>query len=160
MDTSYLVNLLSELSYFLVVFGSLLAFSIFKGRQAVINTIIGLYLALLISLQFPYYGTLFGGLSSESLSLAKLVFFAVLTSLTTMLCFRIMPDEFRENKFESLPKKIILSLSATVLVMVFSFQILPVTDFLTPGTPIQAIFAPQEYFFWWLLLPLGVLFVL
>jgi len=55
-------------------------------------------------------------------------------------------------------KKIIMAFLATVVVMIFSFNVLPVTDLLTPGTPIQSLFAPAEYFFWWLLLPLVVLF--
>jgi len=161
MDTSFIVNFLSEIAYLLIVFGSLLAFAIFKGRQGVINLIVGLYLALLISLEFPYYAQLLGALeSSQSVSMAKLALFLFFTIITTMLCFRIMPDEFRENKFESFWKKFLLALSATILIMIFSFQVLPVTEFMTPGTPLQTLFGPAEYFFWWLLLPLGILFVL
>lgn len=65
-----------------------------------------------------------------------------------------------ERKFESFGRKVILSLAGTVLIMIFSFNVLPVTEFLTPGTPLQLAFAPTEYFFWWLLLPIGILFVL
>jgi magnesium-transporting ATPase (P-type) len=94
------------------------------------------------------------------ISAGKLGFFAIITALMTFLCFRIMPSEFREKKFESLGKKIIHAAAATILIMIFSFQVLPVTDFLTPGTPLQSLFAPAEYFFWWLLLPLAILFIL
>jgi hypothetical protein len=160
MDTTFFINFLSETAYLLIVFGCMLLFAIAKGRQATINLIIGLYLALLISLEFPYYNHMLGGLSSEMVSAGKLAFFAVITGLMTFLCFRIMPNEFREKKFESLGKKLVHAASATILIMIFSFQVLPVTDFLTPGTPIQSLFAPAEYFFWWLLLPLGILFVL
>lgn len=161
MDTTYLINLLSELSYFLIVFGSLLAFSIFKGRQAVINIIIGLYLALLISLEFPYYEALTDSFTtSQGVAMAKLALFILFTAITTVLCFRIMPDEFRENKFESFGKKFILALAATSLIMIFSFQVLPITEFMSTGTPLQTAFAPTEYFFFWLLLPLAILFVL
>jgi uncharacterized membrane protein len=139
----------------------MLLFAIGKGRQAIINLIVGLYLALLISLEFPYYDHMFGGLTSpEMISAGKLGFFAIITALMTFLCFRIMPSEFREKKFESLGKKIIHAAAATILIMIFSFQVLPVTDFLTPGTPLQSLFAPAEYFFWWLLLPLAILFIL
>jgi hydrogenase-4 membrane subunit HyfE len=89
-----------------------------------------------------------------------MVIFVIFTILATILCFRIMPDEFRETKLESFSKKFTLSLCATVLIMVFSFHVLPVTEFLTPGTPIQSLFAPAEYFFWWLILPLVALFIL
>lgn len=160
MDTSFILNFLSEIAYLLIVLGIMLFYTLIKGRQAVINIIFGLYLALLISVEFPYYGQMFGTLSAESLSFAKLVLFVIFTIIATILFGRIMPDEFKEKRFESFGKKLTLALSATVLVMIFSFQVLPVTDFLTPGTPIQSLFAPEGYFFWWLLAPLVVLFLL
>lgn len=159
MDWNYVLNILSELAYLLIVFGVFLTFSIFKGRQAIMNIIVGLYLALLISLEFPFYDQMLAGIeSNQSIASAKLIFFAVISTLATMLFFRIMPDEFRENKFESVGRKALLAACATILVMIFSFHVLPVTEFLTPGTPIQSLFAPADYFFWWLLLPLVVLF--
>lgn len=160
MDTAFIINFLSEIIYFLVVFGVLFAFSIFKGRQAIINIIVGLYLALLISLEFPYYPQLLGSFAPESEAIARLGLFLFFAALTTILCFRIMPDEFREKKLESFGRKLILALAGTIVIMIFSFNVLPVTEFLTPGTPLQSAFAPTEYFFWWLLLPIGLLFVL
>jgi len=160
MDLAYALNFVTEAAYLLLVFIFCLAFSIFKGRQAIMNLMVGLYLALLISIQFPAYDVIFGGIdSSVSLASAKLGFFAIITLLTTLLCYRIMPSEFRENKFESLGKKILLSSGATILIMIFSFHVLPVTEFLTPGTPIQSLFAPEVYFFWWLLVPLVILYI-
>ena len=160
MEIGYVLDFIYEVAYLIGVFSLFFLLAIFKGRQAIINIIIGLYLALLISIEFPSYDTIFAGLdSSQSLSLAKLVLFAVITFLTTLLCYRIMPDEFREKRFESVGKKLLLAAAATILVMIFSFQVLPVTEFLTPGTPIQSLFAPDPYFFWWLVLPLVILYV-
>jgi hydrogenase-4 membrane subunit HyfE len=159
MEWAAIVDFLYEIAYFLVVFSIFLVVAIFKGRQAIINVALGLYLALLISIQFPYYDQLFAGIeSSQGMSVMKLLFFGFVTLLSTHLFKQLMPDEFREERFESFLKKISLAVLATGLVMVFSFQVLPVTEFLSPGTPLQALFAPAEYFFWWLLLPLVVLY--
>lgn len=158
MDWTLVLNTLSELAYLLVVFGIMWFIAVFRGRQAIINLIFGLYLALLISIQFPYYDSLLGSTEGTTTAIIKLLIFAVFTVLSTWLFARIMPSEFRETKMETMGKKIILALLATVIVMIFSFNVLPVTEFLTPGTPIQSIFAPQEYFFGWLMLPLVVLF--
>lgn len=160
MDSTTILHFLSESAYLLVVFFVFLLIALFKGRQALINHICGLYLALLITLQFPYFDTLFGELTQTStVAAAKLIFFVVVSILSTMLFKRIMPSEYQEGKFESFGKKIALSIGATVLVMSFSFNALPVTEFLTPGSPIQSLFAPQEYFFWWLMLPLIILVI-
>jgi len=150
----------SEIAYLLVVLGLFILFSIFKGRQAIMNVIIALYLALLISIEFPNYEQIFSTIeSSKSLSAAKLIFFAFITLFTTALTYRIMPSEFRENRFESVFKKILLAVGATILVMTFSFHVLPVTDFLASGSPLQSLFAPVTYFFWWLLVPLVILYI-
>ena len=144
----------------LIAFGVFLSVAIFSGRQALINTIAGLYFALLLTTQFPYYDVILNGLEQPAvIAGAKLVIFVIVAVLMTLMFKRIMPDEYDENKFETFGKKVALALGATILVMIFSFNVLPVTEFLTPGTPIQALFAPQEYFFWWLILPLVILVV-
>ena len=156
----YVVTFLSEFAYFIAVFVLFFLLALLKGRQALMNVIIGLYFALLISLKFPSYDFLFGGLTTtQSVAAGQLGFFALVTLLTTALCFRIMPDEFKEKRFESLGRKLLLTFGATTLVMLFSFDVLPVTEFLTPGTPIQSLFAPEVYYFWWLLVPLVILYI-
>jgi hypothetical protein len=161
MDWVYLLNFLSEIAYLLVVFGVLLTFAIVKGRQATINSIVGLYLALLIALHFPWYDSWFAGLDSgHTRAGGKLGLFLFFSLLTTLLCYRIMPDEFKEQRFESLGKKALLAAAGTILVMIFRFHVLPVTAFMTPGTPLQTLFAPEEYFFWWLVAPLIILYLM
>jgi len=161
MDWGLIVTFLFEISYLLGVFMLFMLWATIKGRQALINVIIALYLALLLLIEFPFTSYLTDNLgSSVAQSGGQLVLFAVFTIMMTWLCHRIMPDEFREKRFESYFKKMLLAAAASILVMAFSFQVLPVTDFLTPGTPLQTLFAPEGYFFWWLVAPLVILFVL
>ena len=160
MDTAYILSFLQELLYFLIVFGAFILYTIIRGRQATINLITGLYFALLISLVFPYYEIFLSAApSAHSEAIGKLVLFLLFTLIATILMARIMPDAFREKKFESFGKKLLLALGGTVLVMAFSFHVLNVTEFLTPGTPIQSLFAAKESFFWWLLAPFVVLYI-
>jgi len=161
MDWGLIVAFLFEISYLLAVFMLFMVWATFKGRQAMINVIFGLYLALLILIEFPYTSYLTDNLGSGlAQSLGKLVLFAVFTILTTWLFARIMPDEFKEKKFESYFKKFLLASAASILVMAFSFHVLPVTEFLTPGTPLQTAFGAESTFFWWLMVPLVILFLL
>ncbi len=160
MDTAYLLSLFQELLYLFCVFGFFIVWAIVRGRQSLINIIFGLYLALLISLEFPYYDTFLPNNASEhSLAVGKMVLFAIFTTIATILVARVMPDAYREKKFESFFKKILLALAGTILIMAYSFHVLPVTEFVTPGTPIASLFAPKEWFFWWLLLPMVFLYL-
>lgn len=161
MDIGFILDFMYETAYFLAVFMLFMLWATFKGRQAMINIIFGLYLALLIFIQFPYTTYLTENLGGSVLqSAGKLVLFTVFTFLATWLFAHVMPDEFKEKKFESFFKKLLLAGAASILVMAFSFQVLPVTEFLTPGTPIQSLFAPEGLFFWWLMVPLVILFLL
>ncbi len=159
MDFGYLLLFLYEFSYLLSVFGVFVVIAVLKGRQAIINIIFGLYLSLLLVTFLPNYDQLFSSVSGAAAnSAAQLAFFVFLTVITTIVSARVMPDEFSETRFESFFKKILLALSATLLVVAFSFQVLPVEELLSVSTPLQLLFSPEIYFFWWLLIPLIVLF--
>ncbi|MBY0309861.1 hypothetical protein K2Q16_01810 [Patescibacteria group bacterium] len=159
MDFSDLLHFAYECVYFLIVFGVFIVIAIAKGRQALITIIAGLYLALLLSIQFPFYDQLLSYTSSAtSVAMLKLGSFLAFTIFAVLLFARIMPSEFRETKFESFGKKLVLAVVATLLVMVYSFTILPVAEFLNPDTPLQSLFGQQDKFFWWLLTPLVILF--
>jgi hypothetical protein len=159
MDWGFVFDTIYEFSYLLAVFGLLSVFVFARGRQAMINLTVGLYLALLILLEFPYLANVLGSFSSSSgQAIAQLSLYGIITILTTWLCYRIMPDEFDEERFESAGKKLLLAGGATVLVLAVSFNIVPITELLAADTPIQSLFSGDELFFWWMLLPLAIMF--
>jgi hydrogenase-4 membrane subunit HyfE len=140
-----------------VTFGVFFFYAIGKGRYALVNVILALYLALLVSIKFPYYEMLASG-GGQSAAIAKIIIFIVFVLIGIFLFRRHIPGDDYEPAFQSFWKKILLSVMATILVMIFSFHALPVTEIITPGSPIQALFASEQNFFWWLVLPLIVLF--
>jgi hypothetical protein len=157
MDTNDLIILLKESVFMLTVFGVLLFYAMAKGRYALVNVIFALYLALLISIRFPYYDAVASG-GGQSAAITKILIFIAFTVVGAVLFRRHIPGDDYELAFQHFGKKLLLAAMGTVLVMVFSFHALPVTDIITPGTPIQSLFAPAEHFFWWLILPLAALF--
>ena len=86
--------------------------------------------------------------------------FALFTALGTILVEKILSRLLDETAFEGIGKKVILAVLGTVLLMTYSYHVLPITSLIDPGAQIATYFAPQEYFFWWLMLPLiGLFFV-
>ncbi len=157
MDTDALLLLFKESLFMVVTFSVFLFYAMAKGRYALINVIFALYLALLISIKFPYYDQIIGA-GNDGSAVAKIIIFIVFFVVGVMLHRRHIPGDDFEPAFQGFGKKILLALMATILIMVFSFHALPVTEIITPGTPIQSLFASQENFFWWLILPLIALF--
>ena len=159
MELDVVLGFLKESLYLIIVFGLFLTLAFNKGRQTVTNVILGLYLALLISLEFPFYDALLQNTSSDvSESILRLSIFAIFTGLATLLFTRVLPREYSEGTFEGFGKKLLLVSGGTILVMIFSYHVLPVTDFITPGSPINYLFGSEETFFYWLLVPIVILF--
>jgi len=162
MNADGVISIVQESLYLILVFGVFLTYAMFRGRQSLINLILGLYFALLISLEFPYYETILGGVASErfSDSIIMILIFAVFTIGATFFFTRLMPREYDEGAFEGFGKKFLLALLASILVMAYSYNVLPITELITPGSPIQMLFGPESHFFWWLLLPfIGLMFL-
>lgn len=158
MDTSSIYGLIHESFFMLVVFGVFLGIALLKGRYALINTILALYLALIVSIKFPYYGFFLGNQSKGTQAVVMIVIFALFTLAGFFLFRRHIPGDDFEKMFKNFWKKALLASMATVLVMAYSYHALPVTDLITPGSPIQTLFAPDQNFFWWLIAPIVVLF--
>lgn len=160
MDFSTVISTLQESLFVIVVLLTFVTFAIIKGRQGLINLIMGLYLALLISLEFPYYDEIVGAAgTAKSSSIIMISVFAVFAILSTLLFNRLMPREYDETAFEGFGKKLVYALAATILVVIYSYHALPVTDLVDPGSPVAAIFGSENSFFWWLLAPLLILFL-
>ena len=142
MDTGSVVPFLQESIFTIVVFGVFLFWGMVKGRYALINVILALYLALLISVEFPYYRELMSG-EGGSGAFAKILVFVGFVIGGMMLFRKHIPGDDYEPAFQGLFKKILLALMATILVMAYSFHALPVTEIITPSSPIQSLFAPE-----------------
>lgn len=157
METSVILIFLKESIFMIVVFFAFFLYAMGKGRYALVNVIFSLYLALLISIEFPYYDQI-ADAGGQSGAIAKILIFLVFFILGMFLHRRHIPGDDFEPAFQFFTKKIMLAAGATILVMIFSFHALPVTEIITPGSPIQSLFSPKEHFFWWLMLPLVTLF--
>lgn len=157
MDINAITTLVNESLFLLIVFGLFFGLALFKGKYTLINTLFGLYLALLITIKFPYFELFLAGGNKTNNAIIMVVLFLFFTGLGTYIMRRHIPGDDYEPVFHDLMKKLVLALSATVLVMAYSYHVLPVTDLITPGSPINALFAPQENFFWWLIAPLVAL---
>lgn len=158
MDTNSLASLLHESLYLILVFSFFIGVALMKGRYAIVNIIFALYLALLVSLKFPYFDFFLNAGSPRSNAVVMIVIFSIFTVLGIFLFRRHVPGDDYESAFQHFWTKVLLAGMATILVMAYSYQALPVTELFTPGSPIQKLFGPEDNFFWWLILPLITLF--
>lgn len=144
----------------ILTFVALLLFGVIRGRRAITSLILGLYLALLISIKFPYYKAIGEAVTFLNETTLSLIIFAVFTAFSALLMDRLLFYRIDETAFEGFGKKAVLALLGTVLIMAYSYHVLPLSNLIDPGMPAHMLFAPEEHFFWWLVGPLVVLFVM
>jgi hypothetical protein len=159
MGFESLSSFMSEMAYFVVVFGIVLFIGMVRGYRPLYELILGLYLALLLYFHFPNLDKILEHFSGAVLAIFQLSLFILITFFTTALCDKILPDYRKEGKFDKMGKKLLLTLGATILILVFSFQVLPISQFVATGTPLQALFGAESSFFWWLLVPFVILYI-
>lgn len=152
-----LVHLIQESLFVIIIAGGFLLYAMYRGRQAVINVIFGLYLGLLFVQNAPFTLSFEAGSDSTDIYFAILLFVAV-TVGATMVIAELMPEAYREKTFESYGKKLFLAAAATILTVLFSFHVIPVHEVFSISSPISTAFSNPEYFFWWLLAPFVLLY--
>lgn len=159
MELSVVLEVLQGWLFLLIVFAVGLGYAMFKGRQALINLIMGLYLALFLYNHLPFKEKILDqahGATAEAAIILSV--FAALVFISTLLFGRLMPREYLEGAFETLGTKLILALLFAVLVMVLGEHFLPLDTLIKTGTPLPGFLTAENLAFWWLILPLAVLF--
>ena len=145
--------------FLMVVFGIGIGYAMFRGRQALVNLMMGMYLALLLLDLLPFKAKMVEqahGASAEAVITLSL--FGALTFICTWLFSRLMPREYLEGAFETLGTKLLLAAAFTVLVMVLGEHFLPLDALIKTGTPLPEFLRAENLSFYWLMLPLAVLF--
>ena len=153
MDWGILLLVLYEGAFVIGVFFLSLLYTIIRGRQQIINLIFGLYFGLL----FTYVAPFSYDANATNIWLSISIFLAA-TVVGTLVTSRLMPEPFRENKFESFGKKIFLATAATILLVLFSFHVVPLNELVTISSPVRNLFASEATFFWWLITPFVLLY--
>lgn len=154
MDLGVIVGFVKDVTVLLLVFGALFAYSLVRGQRALLSLILGLYIALLISLEFPYYDAVGKALSFLAPHTMQMLLFGFFTAAASFVFERLLSRLFDFNAVESFWRRIVLSVLATALIMAYSYHVLPITDLIDPGAKVGAIFSSDKSFFWWLIAPL------
>jgi|TARA_Y100000310_G_scaffold345555_1_gene466522 hypothetical protein len=144
----------------LALFALLVGYSFRYGKARIISLILSLYLALLIFIHFPY-GEIIQNTVKGQLSLFAVnsVIFFIILIVSYIVLNRLIRVEFSSRDTRRWSDTILLSAFATVLLLAFSYHVLPIVSIHDFEPRVDLLFERAEYFFWWLLIPLaGLLF--
>ena len=140
-----------------VTFAVLFLLSMRSGKGTTITLIFSFYVGLLTYLHFPYIERfLFFTETETQLFLSNAIVFLAFVIISYVTLSRVVYADFSEKTPTRLLEAGLLSAAATLLLLSFSYQILPVTTLYNFGAPVDSLFEPSNLFFLWLMIPLVI----
>jgi len=140
----------------LILAGILFFFALRAGRAMLVSFILALYVGYAFFTVFPYKELFIIGDTALARSVAGVLLFGVFTFFPYMLLRRVSTNGSMRIHALTLG---LLALVAGGFVLAIGYQVLDIAS-LVPLTPsLNALFAPDQYFFWWFLAPLIGIFL-
>ena len=135
----------------------MIGFSYKAGRGGIISLVVAFYAGYAIYIVFPYTTQI---VAAGGTTAVKAIISIVLYLLATYLPFhfiqRLVGKGFGVLSFVP---RFALSFLAAAFLLAVAYHVFDVTNIYSFPDPINALFAPDRYFFWWFIAPLvGLLF--
>jgi len=138
----------------LAIFLFFILYAFYFGKERIITFILSLYVAAFLFPIFPYIESVLIFTDSPlQVVLSKVSIFVAFALVANIIIGRFTFSEFSRNTFYGWFETFLLSFSATALLLVFSYHILPITEVYDFNPYLDIIFEPAKYLFWWLALP-------
>lgn len=130
----------------------------YRSRGGILSLILSFYVGYALFLVFPYTKEILGagGTPLTKATISILIF--VLASIPSFLFL----ERLTHGGFGilSVVPRVGLSFLAAAFLMALAYHVFHVNNIYTFPEPMNTIFAPDQYFFWWFLAPLVGLLIL
>jgi len=137
---------------------ALLFFSMRGGRSGLISLMLALYAGYALYLVFPYTDTV---IAAGGTPLVQAILSVIVFAIATFPPF-ILIRRLTGGGFGSLSgiQNILLSLITATFLMALGYHVFDISNIYSFSEPLNQLFAPEGYFFYWFIAPLVGLFVL
>lgn len=129
-----------------------------KGGAGLISLNIALYAGYAIYMVFPYREAVIDiGATPEVKAIISVVLFVLATAVPFLVCFRLTEPSFGSL---NLVQGTILSLASSFFIMALVYHTFDISNVYHFPEPLNSLFEPNGYFFYWFIAPLIGLFFL
>lgn len=142
----------------LALMGVMILFSYKAGRGGIISLILAMYAGYAIYAVFPYSEQIIAAGGTPLMKAGvSVVLFTVATYVPFHFIQRLTGGGFGILSFVP---RFVLSFLAAAFVLALAYHVFDVNDIYSFPAPIDQLFAPEGYFFWWFVAPLvGLIFL-
>ncbi len=135
----------------------LLFFSMRGGRSGLISLILALYAGYALYIVFPYTDNVVGAGGTPLIqAILSVILFAIATFPPFVLIRRLTGGGFGSL---SIIQNLLLSLLAGAFLLALGYHVFDVSNIYSFSDPLNQLFAPEGYFFYWFIAPLLGLFI-
>ena len=136
----------------------MIGFSYYGGRGGIISLLMSFYVGYAIYLVFPYTNNI---INAGSAALLKAILSVILFVVSSLIPYLFINRLIRGGYgILSFVPRFALSFLAACFLLALAYHVFNVTHIYTFPEPMNTLFAPDRYFFWWFIAPLGGLFFL
>lgn len=138
--------------------GAMILFSYKGGRGGIISLLIAFYAGYAIYTVFPYTNSV---VAAGGTTIMKAAISIVLFGIATFLPFHFI-QRLTGGGFGvlSVVPRFVLSFLAAAFLLALGYHVFDISNIYSFPAPLDTLFAPQGYFFWWFIAPLaGLIFL-
>ncbi|HEY4489138.1 MAG TPA: hypothetical protein VJA87_01510 [Candidatus Paceibacterota bacterium] len=136
----------------------MIGFSYKTGRGGIISLIIAFYAGYALYIVFPFTDDI---LNAGGSTIVKAVISIALYGAMTFVPFHFI-QRLTSGGFGilSFVPRLLLSFLAAAFLLTLAYHVFQISNIYSFPDPINSLFAPDEYFFWWFIAPLvGLIFL-
>jgi len=141
----------------LILTAIMIGFSYKAGRGGIISLLVAFYVGYALYIVFPYTSEIIDAGGSTVIKAGiSIVLYGILTFIPFKFVQRLVGNGFGVLSFVP---RFALSFFAAAFLLAVAYHVFQISNIYTFPDPINGLFAPDRYFFWWFVAPLlGLLF--
>lgn len=144
---------------FLILILVMIGFSYKAGRGGIISLILAMYAGYAIYILFPFTEQI---ISAGGTKMIKAILSIIIYGICTFLPFHFI-QRLTAGGFGVLSffPRFVLSFLAAAFLLALAYHVFHVSNIYSFPEPMNTLFAPDRYFFWWFIAPMiGLLFLI
>jgi hypothetical protein len=157
-STAHVGALIGNFLALVILTGIMIGFSYWGGRAGIISLLVAFYAGYAIYLVFPYTTQVIDAGGAPLLkAILSILMFIIATVIPFLFIQRLVGGGFGVLSFVP---RFALSFLAACFLLALAYHVFNFTHIYTFPEPMNTLFAPDQYFFWWFIAPLAGLFFL
>jgi hypothetical protein len=141
-----------------ILTGVMILFSYKGGRGGIISLILAFYIGYAVYMVFPYTESIVAaGGTTMMKAVISVIIFGISTAVPFIFIQRLTGGGFGILSFVP---RFVLSFLAAAFIMALAYHVFDVSNIYSFPEPLDKLFAPDGYFFWWFIAPLAGLLIL